>query len=103
MNFKGLIIKESLKDDSILNDLKIIKSEKEKVTPKHRTPWLLEWTILTVEIPEDNIDEFLEKLKNSLDNEHDWYVDLKNNKYDITVFHDQIIKKRVFRCFKDKE
>jgi hypothetical protein len=101
MNYKGVIIKESLKDLNILNDVKIIKSETEKVTPKHRTPWLQEWTSLTIEIEEEKIDGFLEKLKNSLDNSHEWYVDLSNNKYDITIFNDQIIKKRVYRYFKE--
>lgn len=103
MDFKGVIIKESLKDLNILNDVKIIKSVTETVTKSHKTPWLSKWTILTVSISKENIDEFCEKLKNSLDDSHEWYVDLSNNRYDITIFHDSVIKKRVFKSIRCEE
>jgi hypothetical protein len=100
MEFKGVIIKESLKDDSVLKEIKIIKKISEKVTEKHRTPWLTEWNSFFVEIPEEKIDEISEKLRISLDDTHEWYIDLANNKYEITIFHDIVNKRRVFKYFK---
>lgn len=96
MELKGVIVEESLKDKSVLKDIKIIKKQTEAVTSKHRTPWLSKWTLLTIEFPEEKIDEICEKLQKCLDNEHEWYIDLKSKKYDITIFNDRIIKKRVF-------
>ncbi|MDP2925165.1 MAG: hypothetical protein Q8N99_02215 [Nanoarchaeota archaeon] len=100
MDYKGVIIEESLEDKSILKEVKIIKTKIEKVTFNYRTPWLKQWTIHTIEIPEEKIDEICKKIKKAFDSEHNWYIDLKNNKYEITVFHDQIIKKRVYNYFK---
>jgi len=95
MDFKGVIIEESLKDLSILKDLKIIKTEIEKVTERHRTPWLSKWTCHKIEIPEEKINEICEKLQGSLDKEHEWYIELKNNRYEIMIFNDNIIKKKL--------
>ena len=96
MDFKGVIIEESLRDKSVLKEIKIVKTIVEKTTEKHRTPWLNQWTCLTVEIPEEKIDEICAKLQKSFDLEHEWYIDLKNNKYEITIFHELIDKKRVY-------
>jgi hypothetical protein len=38
MNYKGIIIEESLKDTSTLNEVKILESKIEPVTSKHQTP-----------------------------------------------------------------
>ncbi|VVB78178.1 Uncharacterised protein [uncultured archaeon] len=100
MDLKGVVIEESLEDKSVLKEIKIIKTESEIVTPKHRTPWLKKWTSHKVEIPEEKMDEICEKLQKSLDRNHQWYIDLKSNRYEITIFNDQIIKKRIFSYFK---
>jgi len=96
MDFKGVIIEESLRDKSVLKEIKIVKTIVEKTTEKHRTPWLSKWTIHSVEISEEKIDEICAKLQKSFDLEHEWYIDLKNNKYEITIFHELIDKKRVY-------
>lgn len=94
---KGVVIEESLQDKSVLNDLKIIKKQSEIVTSKHRTPWLSKWTVLTVEIPDEKMDEVCEKIKNCLDKEHDWYIELKSNRNEVMIFNGEVRKKRVFR------
>lgn len=96
MDFKGMIVEESLGDKSVLKEFKILSTKTEKVTNAHRTPWLAKWTICNVEISEDKIDDACEKLQKSLDSEHEWYIDLKNNKYEITIFNDKIDKRRVY-------
>ncbi|MBI2021543.1 hypothetical protein HYS93_01520 [Candidatus Daviesbacteria bacterium] len=44
MNFKGVVIEESLKDTSVLKEAKILSTKVELVTKKHKTPWLKKWT-----------------------------------------------------------
>jgi hypothetical protein len=95
MVLKGVIIHESLDDPSILKDFKIVKTESEKVTPKHRTPWLTKWTCHRVEIDDSDIDSICQKIQEALDKNHEWYIELKNNRYEITIFNDRIIKKKL--------
>jgi len=95
MVLKGVIIEESLSDKSILKDVSIIKTESELVTPKHRTPWLTKWTCHKVEIADEKTDEICEKLQKALDKTHEWYIELKSRRYEITIFNDNIIKKRL--------
>ena len=102
MDFKGVVIEESFKDKTILKEFKILKTEREVVTKSHRTPWLTQWTIHTIEIPEDKIDEVSEKISKALDETHEWYVEVKNNKFCLTIFHDSVTKKRVFKSIKTR-
>lgn len=48
MNYKGVIIAESLQDSSLLKEVKIIETKVEPITPEHKTPWLKQWTLHTV-------------------------------------------------------
>ena len=57
MNYKGVIIKESLRNSSVLQELKILQTKIEPVTSMHKTPWLRQWTLLTIEVPEKKSDE----------------------------------------------
>jgi len=100
MDLKGVIIEESLEDKSVLKEINIIKTESEIVTSKHRTPWLKKWTSHKVEIPEEKLDVICKKLQDSLDKNHEWYIELKSKKYEITIFKDEIIKKK-FSIFRD--
>ncbi|MBI2665806.1 hypothetical protein HYX12_04250 [Candidatus Woesearchaeota archaeon] len=52
MVFKGVIIEESLARKEILQKIKILSTKIEPVTEKHKTPWLKQWTLHTVEVPE---------------------------------------------------
>ena len=40
MNYKGVIIEESLDNKAVLNKVKIIKTKVSPVVEKHRTPWV---------------------------------------------------------------
>lgn len=93
MNYKGVFIEESLGDKSILKKVKIIRTKVEKVTPKHNTPWVGQWTLRTVEILEEKGDEIAEALKWSFDPTHpQWYADFKNDKYHYIVYNGEIFK-----------
>ncbi|MCL5427983.1 MAG: hypothetical protein M1321_02265 [Candidatus Marsarchaeota archaeon] len=45
MDCKGTIIEESLEDKSILDELKITKKTIVRVTERHKTPWIKQWTL----------------------------------------------------------
>ena len=77
MSFNGVIIEESLTDKSVLNDANIISTKVEPVTEHHKTPWVKQWTLHTVEIPDDKVAEVADKISKGLDKEHDWYADFK--------------------------
>ena len=91
-NFNGVIIEESLENKDVLQKVKIIKTEVEEVTEEHKTPWIKQWTLHTVEIPENQADEIAEDLSNSLDSEHEWYADFKNDKFHYIIFRNKVFK-----------
>lgn len=94
MNYRGVIIEESLINNSIINEFKIIQKEIELVTEKEGTPWLDKWTLYTVEIDEKSIEEYAQKLSKLLDMEHcsDWYCDFRNDKFHYVVFSNKVFK-----------
>jgi hypothetical protein len=93
MNYKGVIVEESLQDNSLLKDLNVLETKVEPITPEHKTPWLKQWTLHTVEIPEEKAEEVSEKISKSFDKEHpDWYADYKNDKYHFIIFADKVFK-----------
>lgn len=92
MTFNGVIIEESLTDKSVLNDVDIISTKVEPVTEHHKTPWVKQWTLHTVEISEDKAADVAEEISKALDKEHDWYADFKTDTehyviYTGKVFH----------------
>ena len=91
-NFNGVIIEESLENRDVLQKVKIIETKVEEVTEEHKTPWIKQWTLHTVEIPENQADEIAEDLSNSLDSEHDWYADFKNDKFHYIIFRNKVFK-----------
>ncbi len=94
MNYKGVIIEESLKDKSVLDKIKIISTKVEKVVEKHQTPWLLEWTLHSVEIEENKAKDIAKEIGKSLDysNGTSWYADYKNDDFHYIIFKDKIFK-----------
>lgn len=66
MNYKGVIIEESLDSKDVLRDILIIKTKIEKVTEEHKTPHLKQWTLHTIEILESKSDSFAQLLGKSL-------------------------------------
>lgn len=96
-NFIGVIIEESLENKEVLKTVKILKTKVEQVTEKHKTPWIKQWTLHTVEIPEEKADTVAKELSKSLDSKHSWYADFKNN-----VFHYIIFCNKVFKVDRSK-
>lgn len=92
MTFNGVIIEESLTDKSVLDGVNIVSTKVEPVTEHHKTPWVNQWTLHTVEIPEEKAADVAEKISEALDKKHDWYADFKTDTehyviYTSKVFH----------------
>lgn len=93
MNYKGVIIEESLGDASVLKEVKILDTKVEQATPKHKTPWLKQWTLHTLEVEEDKANEYAEKLRKAIEREHSaWYGDYKNDKWHYIIFPEKVFK-----------
>lgn len=93
MSYKGVFIQESLGDVSILEKVKILHTRIEKVTPQHKTPWLTQWTLHTIEIQEKNADLIATQISKSFDTDHpDWYADFKNANIHYIVYANKIFK-----------
>jgi len=89
-NFVGVIIKESLENKDVIQKVKIISTKIEKVTEKHKTPWIKKWTLYNVEIQEEQAGEIAKELSKSLDSKHDWYADFKDEKHHYIIFRNKI-------------
>ena len=89
-NYKGVIIEESLTNKNILKKIKIVSTKVEKVTGEHQTPWFSQWTLYTIELPESEAKTIAKEISQSLDNEHSWYADFKNNTYHYIIFRNKI-------------
>ncbi|OGE76545.1 MAG: hypothetical protein A3K06_02115 [Candidatus Doudnabacteria bacterium RIFCSPHIGHO2_01_52_17] len=92
MNYRGTIIEESLRNKQILESVKILQTKVERVTEKHKTPWIKQWTLHTVEIPEELANQLAENLSSDLDEEHAWYADYKNGEHHYIVYRGKIFK-----------
>ncbi|MEK6845453.1 MAG: hypothetical protein AABY26_01735 [Nanoarchaeota archaeon] len=89
-NFVGVIIEESLEKKEVLKKVKILKTKIEKVTEKHKTTWIKQWTLHTVEIAENQADTVAKDLSRSLDSKHNWYADFKNNSHHYIIFRNKV-------------
>lgn len=94
MDYEGTIIAQSLKDVKILNNFKILKTTVEKVNERHRTPWLKQWTLHMVEVPEKDAEAKAKMLSKALDSEHahSWYIDFKNDKIHYIIFPEKVFR-----------
>jgi len=91
--FTGIIIEESLTDTSALKKVKIISTLVEPVTDKHKTPWIKQWTMHTVEIKSEDIDQIAKELSVSIDTSHNaWYADFKNETVHYIVYSSKVFK-----------
>ncbi len=88
--FKGIIIEESLEDMEVLKKVKIVSTEVEKVTESFKTPWVKQWTMHTVEIPENEVQSISDILSISLDKEHVWYADFRSDTHHYIIFRDKV-------------
>ena len=91
-NYQGVIIEESLENKEVLKKIKIISTKVEPITDEHKTPWLSQWTLHTVEIPDNEAKEIAEGISKSLDRNHggSWYADFKNDTHHYIIFRDKI-------------
>lgn len=90
--YYGTIIEESLEDKEVLRDVEITKTEVEQVTEEHKTPWIKQWTLHSVEIADGAAAQTAERISKSLDHKHNWYADYKNDKTHFIIFRDKIFK-----------
>jgi len=92
MNYKGVIIEESLGDAGVLKKVKILDTKVEAVTENHRTPWTKQWTLHTVEVAASEVEKIAEEISSGLDKEHSWYADFKNDKFHFIIYSGKIFK-----------
>ena len=93
MNYKGVIIEESLGDKSVLSKVKILETKVESIKPEHKTPWLTQWTLHTIEITEEESETIAQEISNAIEREHaSWYADYKNDKYHFIIYPNKIFK-----------
>lgn len=89
--FIGTIVVESLKDKTILDHVKIIATEIERVTENFQTPWLSQWTLRTVEIENGRVESFARALSQAIETEHaNWFADFNNETTHYIVFPEKV-------------
>ena len=89
MSFRGVVIEESLRDRLVLERLTIVSTRVEPVTGKHRTPWLAQWTLHTIEIPDNDAAAVADLLSHALQPDH-WYADFRNDTTHYVVFSERV-------------
>ena len=90
MDYEGVIIEESLESKDILKDVKILETKVEEATEEHKTPWIKQWTLHTIKIPENQAKSVARKISKVLDSEHNWYADFKNNSHHYIIFRNKV-------------
>jgi len=82
--FSGLLIKESLRDRSVLDRLRIVKEESWDIddAAEGQSPV---WNVAWFEIEEDFIDEMTEALSEALE-PGKWFLEISNDDTMIVVF-----------------
>ena len=92
MNYRGVIIEESLEDRAVLAGVRILESMVANVTERHRTPWLRQWTLDTVEVGEGDMAAVAKAISASLDRGHggSWYADFLNDRNHYVIFRGRI-------------
>ena len=100
MNYKGIIIEESLQNTDVLKSVKILNTIISPVTERHQTPWVKQWTMHTVEVDEKIAESLAQQISETMDPEHSWFADYNNG-----VIHYIIFYKKVFKVdmIKEKE
>jgi len=89
MDYEGVIIEESLHNKDVLKLVEIVLTKVEPITKEHKTPWLKQWTLHTVKIPESKIYKVTEALSKALESNY-WYADFKNKDYHYIIFPNKV-------------
>lgn len=93
MNYKGVVIEESLRNPGLPEGVKVLFTKVEKVIEAHKTPWLRKWTLHTVEVDKNKAEEVAGIISESLETEHNaWYADYKNEKFHYVIFPNKVFK-----------
>jgi len=91
MDYKGIVIEESLVDKAILGQFTITETKVEPVTTAHKTPWLTQWTLHTVTIATDQAEQAAQSLSHNLDGDS-WYVDFRNRDTHYVIFPNKVFR-----------
>lgn len=94
MSYRGTIIEESLSDTSVLDGLMVISTEVEEVTEGFKTPWLTQWTLRTVEIPDELAEVVASNIAGAVDPAHtsSWFADFQNETMHFVIFSGRVFK-----------
>lgn len=92
MNYTGVIIEESLENKEILKKIKILSTKVEPVVKKHKTPWLKQWTLHTVEINTNKAAKISKEISKCLESAHNWYADFKNDRLHFIIFRNKVFR-----------
>src|SRR5580765_4359570 len=96
MNYQGDIIEESLTNKDVLKSVNIIATRIEPVTPDHKTPWLKQWTLHTIDVGENDaasLATMLSKVVEHSSSGHgNWYIDFKNDTTHYVIFPHKVFK-----------
>jgi hypothetical protein len=95
MDYVGVIIDESLRDRRALREVRIRRTAVHPVTARHRTPWVRQWTMHVVEVPEEGAETVAKLLADTLDASHGaWYADFKNTQTHYVVYPGRVFRVR---------
>ena len=92
MDYIGVIIEESLENKDVLKKIKILSTKIEPVTNKHKTPWLKQWTVHTIEISPDKAAKIAIEISKCLESAHNWYADFKNGELHFIIFRNKVFR-----------
>lgn len=92
MSYKGVIIEESLENKDVLKKVQILNTKVEPITEEHKTPWLKQWTLHTVEVPEGEAEPIAQEISQALEPDHSWYADFKNETAHFIIFRNKVFK-----------
>lgn len=94
MDFRGVVVEESLADKGILKELFLLDIINEVVGERHCTPWLFRWTKYFLEVPERRMEDVARRISGSIDPAHgnSWYADFRNDKFHYVIFHNRVFR-----------
>ncbi len=93
--FRGTIIQESLENLNVLKNCTILSTEISKVTERHKTPWVSQWTKHKVEVCGlKNARDLAKQISRSIDSKHEhaWYADYNDGKTVFIIFPNKIFE-----------
>ncbi len=90
MDYQGVIIEESLDTKDILEEVNILSTKVEPINERHQTPWVSQWTLHTIKVPEAEAQVLAENISKVLDPKHEWYADFKNESHHYIIFRNKV-------------